>query len=234
MATLREDTRGKIRDLPIEESLRDILTEAATRAGIDLVRVTSGGQAAKGTPGKRTGSTRHDLGRAADLEIWLGGRPLSFVKSTDLPFFKRFIGEAVGLGATGVGAGVGYMGPTTVHMGFGAPAVWGAGGKNANAPQWLREAVEHGRTGNIAAFAPHPPSPIPGVLDSQEYVVTARSGLNIRSGPGTLFPVITAVQPGTHLWGEVLAQGAEWIKADLGNDGLFDGFVFAAYLSQAA
>lgn len=58
MARLVEDTEGKIRDLPIQNSLRVLLIEAATRSGIDLVRVTSGGQVARGTPGKRTGSTR--------------------------------------------------------------------------------------------------------------------------------------------------------------------------------
>jgi len=140
-----EDTKGKIRDLPIQPKLRDILREAGEEAGVDIVRVTSGGQARLGSGGKRTGSTRHDDGNAADLQLEKGGRVLSFADAKQLPTIAKFVTAVASLGATGIGAGVSYMGPHTMHVGFGTKAVWGAGGKSANAPKWLKEAVAAAR-----------------------------------------------------------------------------------------
>ncbi len=147
MAQVIEDTKGKIRDLPIAEKLSQILAAAADDAGIEVVRVTSGGQAKKGTPGKRTGSTRHDLGNAADLMLERKGHALSFTKSAELPVFEKFVEAVAARGATGIGAGVDYMGENTVHVGFGTKGVWGAGGKSAKAPAWLKSAAERGWAG---------------------------------------------------------------------------------------
>jgi hypothetical protein len=235
MASLILDTVGKIRDRPLDAKLDTILTRAGTQAGVDTVRVTSGGQARKGTPGKRTGSTRHDDGNAADLMLELGGRALSFVRSPDLPFFETFVAVATQLGATGVGAGVGYMGPLTIHVGFGAEAVWGAGGKAANAPQWLKEAFAKGKarrgTGAMSA-TPTPPAPQPQNA-AHAMIVTARSGLNLRSGPGLDFEVVGAVAAGATLYAD-MANVGEWVRVDLQNDGLADGFVFAPYLAAVS
>lgn len=145
MARLTEATKGKIRDLPISDRLRTLLLAAAERSSIDTVVVTSGGQCAKGSCTKRTGSTRHDLGNAADLELHKDGRALDFTSAVDLPDIRAFVLVAVRLGATGLGAGVDYMGPRTLHVGFGPPAVWGAGGAVANAPTWLVETVRTAR-----------------------------------------------------------------------------------------
>ena len=141
MTQIIEATKGKIRDLPIQARLRDILLAAGREAGIDIVRVTSGGQARKGSGGKRTGSTRHDDGAAADLQLEKGGKVLSFENPLERPIIARFVSAAAARGATGIGAGVGYMGPHTLHIGFGSKLVWGAGGRSASAPAWLREAV---------------------------------------------------------------------------------------------
>ena len=234
MARLVEDTEGKIRDLPIQNSLRVLLIEAATRSGIDLVRVTSGGQVARGTPGKRTGSTRHDLGRAADLSLSIGDRTLSFVRTADLPFFRVFVTEACALGATGIGAGIDYMGPVTIHVGYGEPAFWGRDGKAAFAPTWLREAVLAGR-GRPSGSASQPAfvhSPAQPVTPSVEYIVVARSGLNLRGGPGRDYPAIAALPAGTHIWSGSDPASSEWVQVDLDNDGLRDGFVARAYLAR--
>lgn len=141
MATVIEATKGKIRDLPIKASLRDLLSKAADAADIEIVRVTSGGQARKGSGGKRTGSVRHDDGNAADLQLERAGRVLSFENPQERPLIAKFVTEASRLGATGIGAGLTYMGPHTLHVGYGSKATWGAGGKSANAPAWLRAAV---------------------------------------------------------------------------------------------
>lgn len=144
MAEGVEATSGKTRDLPISHALRQLLLKAAEAVGIETVRVTSGGQCAKGTCPKRTGSTRHDNGQAADLELFVNGRRQSFTDPKGLPYFQSFVAEAARLGATGLGAGLAYMGAQTVHVGFGSRAVWGAGGKAANAPEWLIEAAKKG------------------------------------------------------------------------------------------
>lgn len=145
MTQVIEATKGKIRDLPIQAKLRDILIAAGKEAGIDIVRVTSGGQARLGSGGKRTGSTRHDDGAAADLQLEKGGRVLSFESPQERPIVARFVTAAAEKGATGIGAGVGYMGPFTLHIGFGSRLVWGAGGRTANAPAWLKAAVAAAR-----------------------------------------------------------------------------------------
>ncbi|MBB4189291.1 hypothetical protein GGE07_005973 [Sinorhizobium terangae] len=65
-------------------------------------------------------------------------------------YVKRFVIAAAANGATGIGAGIDYMGPETLHVGFGrtpsdhSRIVWGSKGKSANAPRWLVEAAEEG------------------------------------------------------------------------------------------
>jgi len=147
MATVEEHTQGKIRDLPISQALRAVLLSAAHASGVDLVKVTSGGQCRRGTCTKRTGSERHDDGQAADLQLLVGGRALKFTSGGDLETFKSFVTAAARAGAMGLGAGVDYMGPDTIHVGFGSRAVWGAGGKAANAPEWIRRAAQSGWQG---------------------------------------------------------------------------------------
>ena len=65
--------RDAIRNQPISEDLKRILDTAAQAAGVDTIRNTSGGQDGLGEGTHRTGSTRHDHGRAADLIVV--GRP---------------------------------------------------------------------------------------------------------------------------------------------------------------
>ena len=148
MADIIEDTKGKIRDGAIAPELREVLVEAAQAAGIDTVLVTSGGQ--PGSSGRSTGSTRHNQGRAADLQLQKGGRSLDFTNSADRGIVEEFVAAAAAYGANGIGAGVDYMGPKTLHVGFGTTPqdhrqiVWGAQGSSANAPAWLREAANRG------------------------------------------------------------------------------------------
>jgi hypothetical protein len=105
--------------------------------------VVSGGQEAEGQGGSRTGSTRHDHGMAADVDFYKGGRKLDWNNPQDIPILQEIVRTARARGVTGIGAGDDYMGPGRFHVGFGTPAVWGAGGKSANAPSWLVEAYNN-------------------------------------------------------------------------------------------
>lgn len=151
MSDVIEATQGKIRHLPIKASLRTMFAEAGAAAGVDVVRVTSGGQPPKGSGLPRTGSTRHDNGNAGDLQLEKGGRVLSFEDPQERPIVARFVTECARRGATGIGAGLGYMGPHTLHVGYGSRATWGAGGKSADAPGWLVAAVAAASGAAVAA-----------------------------------------------------------------------------------
>lgn len=138
----RQAELAQTRKLPIAASLKAILEAGAEVANVDVV-VTSGGQGRKGSGLPRVGSERHDDGNAADLELHRGGKALSFETGERMAFID-FVKACAARGATGIGAGVNYMGDKRIHVGFGSKAVWGAGGISATAPAWLRSAVEAG------------------------------------------------------------------------------------------
>jgi len=213
-----EDTKGKTRDLPVDPKLKLILVRAAEVAGADKVRVISGGQCKIGTCSKRTGSTRHDLGQAADLEIWKGGRSLDFTSDSDLPIFKAFVNAAASLGATGMGAGVEYMGPKRIHVGFGTKALWGGVKGRGQAPNWLKDAAEKGWLS----------SSLPALPLSSRYEIIASSGLNLRSGPGTEFGILSTLSPGMVV--NVVGFDGDWARVDLKGDSLIDGYAFRTFL----
>ena len=167
MATIDESalTAAKIRDMPISDALRRVLLTAAHEAGVEIVRITSGGQ--PGSRGQRIGSNRHDGGNAADLELAARGGTLDFTQSSDFDTIRRFVASAAAYGATGIGAGVNYMGPRRLHVGFGngpqdtIQVVWGEGGAAANAPDWLRDAAQLGWSYAAGASVPESAAPPP-------------------------------------------------------------------------
>lgn len=234
MAEVFEDTKNQIRNLPIAEKLRSLLGDAADIAGVTRVRVTSGGQAIKGSGGRRTGSTRHDLGMAADLQLQQGSRTLSFQRPDELLVFEKFISAAVAMGAEGVGAGLNYMGAQTIHVGYGGYACWGDDGKSANAPQWLRRAFAEGRQ----LFATKQ-LPIPVALDVKQeeigkpFIVAARSGLRLRTGPDIAFDVARVLPLGQKVFARLSEIYPDWLQIDTEGDGLLDGYAFASYLKSA-
>lgn len=113
-----------IRKQPLSSRLKGVLDQAASAAGVQAI-VYSGGQPPIGSGGARTGSTRHDNGNAADLYLMKDGRKLSDTNPDDRAIMAKFVSAAVSAGATGVGAGHGYMGPSNIHVGFGKQATWG-------------------------------------------------------------------------------------------------------------
>jgi hypothetical protein len=221
------------RNKPITNELRGVLNAAAQAAGIDTIRITSGGQDALGHGTRRTGSTRHDLGRAADLQCVVAGEALTFTDDAAPPGILRFVTAAAAAGATGIGAGVTYMGNRTIHVGFGTSVndhtklTWGVHGRSATAPQWLRDAAQDGWDGGSPALGSASEGVRPG-----RYAVIARDGLKLRGGPGTNFGSERTLPAGTEL-SVVAISNADpaWVRVDLEDDGLLDGYVFAAFLA---
>jgi len=145
-------SQSGIRDGAIDADILNILQTAGVNAGVDVV-VTSGSQPATGVDGvDRTGSHRHDNGRAADVAIYSGGVRLDTTNPNHLPIIQNFINEARKAGATGIGAGNGYMGNNTFHIDRAYPErgyvqYWGGQLDNGtfrsrNAPQWLKEIAQ--------------------------------------------------------------------------------------------
>jgi hypothetical protein len=152
MPVTEAQSGATFRRLPITQQLRNILRYAARQAGVK-VKVTSGGQkhvpgaAGRSIKGVRTGSTRHDIRAgsmgAADVTLELDGRTLSMTNAADASKMAIFVEAAVAAGAVGVGAGVGYMGANTIHVGGGTAAVWGAG-KGKPIASFIRGAHQRG------------------------------------------------------------------------------------------
>ena len=138
---LKYSNHGATRNDPLDPKLIDAMSFVGD-LGITM-DVVSGGQEAAGQGGSRTGSTRHDHGQAADVDFYKDGRKLDWNNPADLPVLQYIVSTAKARGVTGIGAGDDYMGAGRFHVGFGTPAVWGAGGKSANAPSWLVEAYNN-------------------------------------------------------------------------------------------
>jgi uncharacterized protein YgiM (DUF1202 family) len=236
MTTFTGPPSSAIRNKPISDELKQVLEAAAKAAAIDAIHINSGGQDALGEGTRRTGSTRHDRGRAADLQCVVGGKTLTFTDDAADPVVLSFVTAAAAAGAIGIGAGVAYMGNRTIHVGFGTSVddhktiTWGAGGLSVNAPKWLQDAAKAGWVGT-GPVTVHAPTPLekPG-----RYVVIARSGMRVRGGPGTNFDIEKTLPAGTEV--SVVAVSnvdPAWVRVDLEGDGLLDGYVFAAFLAPA-
>nr|WP_246195166.1 SH3 domain-containing protein [Paracoccus litorisediminis] len=64
------------------------------------------------------------------------------------------------------------------------------------------------------------------------YIVNARDGLNLRSGPATDFSIIRSLPLGTRV--QVLQREGRWGLVDQQGDGAADGFVHLSFLIRAA
>lgn len=151
---IRYSTEGATRNLPVSSRLVDAM-RFLPEIGVEM-EVFSAGQPRKGTSDRRVGSTRHDDGEAADVFFAKGGRRLDWSNPDDVPIFQDIVRRAKANGLTGFGAGPGYMQPGSMHIGFGEPAVWGAGGRGANAPDWLRQAYATAAAEAAAQGQPKP------------------------------------------------------------------------------
>lgn len=223
MATITYANQGAVRNLPVTDELRLVLEVAAQQAGVDEVRVISGGQPAAGE-GERTGSTRHDHGNAADIELIVNGRTLDMTNPADQRIMQEFARISVANGATGIGAAPDYMGVNRMHIGFQGQETyegpWGAGGRSANTPGWLQSAWDAGRSG-----APIPPVPVGNNQPQQQgQIATAGAfmGFNPQSlGTGLLQRGIGVGQQGGDPRVEALQRFLNTQGANLTVDGDF-------------
>lgn len=167
--------------MPLAPDLEQVLTTVGAALGVKF-EVVSGGQPKKGTSEKRTGSERHDEGRAADVKMYVeeGGKKTYIPHTTTegRQLWSQAIQFSVALGAQGVGAAEDYMGKYTAHIGYGTPAAWGAGGRAANVPTWVKSAFTAGMAGKIpattgvspTAFKPTPATaPVPATRTATAY-----------------------------------------------------------------
>lgn len=145
--------QGATRNHPLSPKLTGALGSFLPDMGVSM-KVFSGGQDATGP--HRTGSHRHDDGNAADVFFYKGGHQLDWANPKDVPVFQDIVRQGRAAGLTGFGAGDGYMQPGSMHIGYGSPAVWGAGGSGANAPGWLRQA-------SMQPATPSPPVETPSI-----------------------------------------------------------------------
>jgi hypothetical protein len=146
---IQAQTGATNRVLPISDDLSAVLAYAATKNGVYL-EIYSGGQdpAIPGTvpPGA---SPRHNGGNAADMKAYVlnadgSKRYLNWTNEADQKIWAGIVADAVSAGAVGVGAALGYMGPESVHIGFGGAAVWGqkktAFTKGSPPADWISDA----------------------------------------------------------------------------------------------
>lgn len=137
---LTYSNQGATRNMPLSDELVNALG-FLPEMGIGM-EVFSGGQPSSGP--NRVGSHRHDDGMSGDVFFTMDGRRLDWRNPEDIPILQEIVRRGKSNGLTGFGAGEGYMQPGSMHIGFGAPAVWGAGGRGATAPNWLSQAY-HGQ-----------------------------------------------------------------------------------------
>ena len=156
---LRYNNKGATRSKPISDDLQKRLGYIGDM-GLTM-EVFSGGQDGIETGSKRrVGSTRHDHGEAADVFFYKDGRRLDWANESDQPVFEEIVRRGRASGVAGFGAGPGYMQQGSMHIGMGAPGVWGSGGKGANAPVWLNAAFNNPWTDPApAAVAAQPSAP---------------------------------------------------------------------------
>jgi hypothetical protein len=214
------------RNQKIDNTLLQQLSGAAEETGLQ-VRVTSGGQDVKGKGSRRTGSTRHDAGGAADIQLIdpKTGRKLDMTNAADQARMGAFLQSSVKRGATGIGAAPGYMGKHTMHVGGGPEGTWGAGGSSRTTEGWVAAAHKGGRAQRKEFAASQGSQASPPVMQAQ------RGGLIPENLLGGIMPLLA--HAGEMVLPRELSQGLQRIIGGEGFGGTFDrplgGDTFANY-----
>jgi hypothetical protein len=145
-----------IRNQPLADDLYDILNGAANETGLE-VRVTSGGQPSAEEGGRRTGTTNHDHGNAADFQLIDQGTGKAIPVDGSDPRVIAFAQVARGLGITGIGGHDDYMGKYTLHMDTTGTRTrsWGAkraDGTYLSAYDWITSLSNTSMSDNIKEY----------------------------------------------------------------------------------
>lgn len=133
---------AKVRKYPVSDALIEQLTYAGEKTNL-RADITSGGQLKPFISGGKMTSHRHDIhegkGGAGDLKLWCfkENRYLDMSKRADAKRMEDYTAYSVAAGAEGVGAGPGYMGGQTIHIGGGKRASWGGA-------SWISRALRRG------------------------------------------------------------------------------------------
>ena len=141
------------RNQVIDEELVGILKSAADATKL-LVHIFSGGSDPDNPV--KCGSDRHKDGMGADVWLYLIEEGRGYAESIRLSHedseFEEFAKACKDSGATGIGAGPGYMSGYGIHVDIAAgkfdtvletdSKFWGSGGKPRNAPTWLKDIME--------------------------------------------------------------------------------------------
>ncbi|MEQ1941495.1 hypothetical protein ABMA32_03635 [Mesorhizobium sp. VNQ89] len=157
---IENSTTGKTRDLPVADSyladLDTVLRATDPRLG---ARIVSAGQSPKGSGGKRTGSTRHDVddtghAHTSDLVLTLDGEDILPGDHKDIyaKFLKNAAGKFPGVGHYSWG----------VHIGGGSPAMWGPDTTSKSVDPIFAKAISEGR-GDIER------RPLPAVVNGKPW-----------------------------------------------------------------
>lgn len=138
-------TGGKIRNLPVQEGVKDKMSVAAAATDPRMsIKIVSGGQPTAGlaalTGARRTGSTRHDEGNSADIVLQMNGRDI--LPGEDPALYARFLENAAAAGFTGLGH---YA--WGIHVGGGKRAAWGPNTKSNTLDPVFGAAIERGWQG---------------------------------------------------------------------------------------
>lgn len=175
---------GKTRGLPVSQDYFDRLMPVVQGLGEGYgIRVTSGGQARKGSGGARTGSTRHDIdhtGHSNTSDFVLTRNGQDIVPGADKEIYSKLFEGAAQAGFTGMGH---Y--PWGVHVGGGSPAFWGPDTRSASADPAFRAAAMRGYGGQPAPTAAAAPSAVQTAFAPHRTVQNGPvSAIRAAFGPG--------------------------------------------------
>ncbi|WP_426237399.1 hypothetical protein [Pararhizobium sp. DWP1-1-3] len=153
MADIINNTKGKTRDKPVSDEALARMRRAAEMTDPSLsIAITSGGQAPKGSGGKRTGSTRHDVdhtghSHTADLVLMRNGKEIR--PGQDKALYAKYMENAASLGFTGIGH---Y--DWGIHVGDGSKTAWGPSTTSADLDPEFGAAINRGWGNPLGIEAP--------------------------------------------------------------------------------
>lgn len=148
MADIINSTKGKVRDLPVSDEALALMRRAAEMTDPSIsIEITSGGQAPKGSGGKRTGSTRHDVdhtghSHTADIVLLRNGKAVR--PGEDKALYAKYMENAARVGFTGIGH---Y--DWGIHVGNGSKSAWGPSTSSNDLDPEFGAAIQRGWEGAV-------------------------------------------------------------------------------------